>query len=223
MSATARPPRPPVRRRRKDARPHELLAAALDLFVEKGFAASRAEEVATRAGVSKGTLYLYYPSKEELMKAVIRHYLGAELAAGADEMARHADAPPEAQFGLLAQWWRRVYDSPASGVLKLIVTEARNMPEVADFYLHEVIEPGERLIGTMLSRGVASGRLRPMDIAHVTQSLMLPMVMLCLHRHSVGACNLRERAVIEPHRFIDEHIALVLRALRAEPAPPATK
>ena len=67
------------RRRRKDARPAELLEAALTLFVEKGFAATRSEEVAKAAGVSKGTLYLYFPSKEELLKAVIQHFLGAEI------------------------------------------------------------------------------------------------------------------------------------------------
>ena len=63
---------PQARQRRKEARPQELLDAALDLFVEKGYAATRSEEVALRAGVSKGTLYLYYPSKEELLKEVIR-------------------------------------------------------------------------------------------------------------------------------------------------------
>ena len=70
----------PSRQRRKEARPAELLEAALALFVEKGFAATRIEEVALRAGVSKGTLYLYYPSKEELLKAVIEHYLSARIA-----------------------------------------------------------------------------------------------------------------------------------------------
>ena len=64
------------RERRKDARPGELLTAALELFVEKGFAATRAEEVAQRAGVSKGTLFLYYATKEELFKAVVRDNIG---------------------------------------------------------------------------------------------------------------------------------------------------
>ena len=71
-----------LRQRRKEARPGELLDAALDLFVEKGFAATRSEEVASRAGVSKGTLYLYYPSKEELLKEVIRHNVVNQIAEG---------------------------------------------------------------------------------------------------------------------------------------------
>ncbi|HSW27014.1 MAG TPA: helix-turn-helix domain-containing protein, partial [Burkholderiaceae bacterium] len=79
----------PIRRRQKEARPQQLLDAALMLFVEKGFAATRAEEVAQRAGVSKGTLYLYYPSKEELLKAVIREHLSSRIAAGAALADKH--------------------------------------------------------------------------------------------------------------------------------------
>src|SRR5690349_24617191 len=72
----------PPRQRRKEARPQELLDAALELFVEKGFAATRSEEVAARAGVAKGTLYLYYPSKEDLLKAVVRENLSAIISEG---------------------------------------------------------------------------------------------------------------------------------------------
>ena len=67
MSAT-----PVPRKRRKEARPSELLEAALELFVEKGFAATRLEDVASRAGVSKGTLYLYFENKDALFKAVVQ-------------------------------------------------------------------------------------------------------------------------------------------------------
>ncbi|MEF7613712.1 TetR/AcrR family transcriptional regulator [Aquincola sp. MAHUQ-54] len=215
MSPAAAPSAAP-RQRRKEARPQELLAAALEVFVEKGFANSRSEEVAARAGVSKGTLYLYYPSKEELLKAVIRHYLGDEVAAGGAEIAQHADDDPEVAFGVLARWWQRMYDSPASGVFKLIVTEARNFPEISAFYVSEVMVPGERLIGQMIERGIARGQLRPATIAHVTHSLLLPLVMLCLHKHALGACMHEAEDMVDPHRFIDDHIALVVRSLRID-------
>src|SRR5688572_32334637 len=100
-SATAAP----ARQRRKDARPAELLDAALALFVEKGFAATRAEEVAQRAGVSKGTLYLYYPSKEELLKAVIREQLSSRIAAGAAEAERHRGPAAELLREVFSRWW----------------------------------------------------------------------------------------------------------------------
>ena len=98
----------PPRQRRKEARPQELLDAALELFVEKGFAATRSEEVAARAGASKGTLYLYYPSKEELLKAVIRENLSREIAYGQD-LVRGFDGPMrELLPQLIQEWWRRI-------------------------------------------------------------------------------------------------------------------
>ncbi|MFX1678730.1 TetR/AcrR family transcriptional regulator, partial [Mitsuaria sp. CC2] len=85
---TASPAPSSTRQRRKEARPQELLEAALSLFVEKGFAATRSEEVAAKAGVSKGTLYLYYPSKEELFKAVVRESIGTKIAEGVSELGK---------------------------------------------------------------------------------------------------------------------------------------
>src|SRR5690349_18333379 len=98
----------PARQRRKEARPQELLDAALALFVEKGFAATRSEEVAARAGVSKGTLYLYYPSKEELLKAVIHHNLSPLIAEGADLADRFEGSMAELLAALMRTWWERV-------------------------------------------------------------------------------------------------------------------
>jgi len=153
-----------TRQRRKEARPKELLDAALDVFVRKGFAATRTDEVAARAGVSKGTLYLYYPSKEELLKAVIRERLSSAIAASADEVSRHGGSAADLLGGSMVRWWRSIFDSPASGVFKLIITEVRNFPEIADFYYREVVEPGHRLIGDVLRRGIGSGEFRPVDV-----------------------------------------------------------
>lgn len=202
----------PSRQRRKDARPQELLDAALALFVEKGFAATRAEEVAQRAGVSKGTLYLYYPSKEELFKAVINQSLGARIAETAQQVHAWRGTMAALLEGLLVQWWQRVYESPASGTFKIIIAEVRNFPEIADFYLHNVIEPGSALIGGIVQRGIDSGEFRKVDVESVVHSLVLPMVMVCAHKHALGACSLHQ---IDGHRFIADHVALVVRGLLA--------
>jgi AcrR family transcriptional regulator len=207
------------RQRRKDARPHELLEAALTLFVEKGFAATRAEEVARRAGVSKGTLYLYYPSKEELLKAAIAHYLSARIAATAEEVRRIDGPMAPVLREMLVAWWQQTYASPAAGACKLIVTEVRNFPEIAEFYVREVIEPGHELVGTILRRGIASGEFRAVDVGSVVHSLLLPMVMLCVHKHSVGACTQHS---IDAAKFIADHVELVLRGLLQTPAEPAS-
>ena len=127
------PPAPaalPVRQRRKEARPQELLDAALRLFVEHGFAATRIEEVAALAGVSKGTLYLYYPSKEELLKAVIRERLVQQIRPSALEVAAATRAAtPTCSRKLFEHLVAARLRQPASGVFKLIITEVRNFPE----------------------------------------------------------------------------------------------
>ena len=202
----------PTRRRQKEARPQQLLDAALVLFVEKGFAATRAEEVAQRAGVSKGTLYLYYPSKEELLKAVIREHLGSRIAAGAVLAERHRGTVAELLREVFSRWWLEVFDSPTSGVFKLIITEVRNFPDIAEFYLREVVQPGEQLIARIVQRGIDSGEFDALDVSAVVHSLVLPMVMLCMHKHSLGACP-GQPEDFDPHAFIGSHIDLVIRGL----------
>lgn len=211
---------PPTRRRRKEARPQELLEAALALFVEKGFAQARAEEVAARAGVSKGTLYLYYPSKEDLLKAVISHYLSARIAEGAALFERNGGPAATLLREVLADWWVQLYDSPAAGVFKLVITEVRNFPEIAEHYLREVVEPGRALLGAILQHGMDRGEFRPVEIDHAVHSLLLPLVMVCLHRHSLGACAGDWH--LDGHGFIRQHLGLVLDGLaKPPPCPPA--
>ena len=207
-----------VRQRHKEARPQELLDAALSVFVEHGFAATRMEEIAAVAGVSKGTLYLYYPSKEELLKAVIRERLSNAIKAVAAEAAQHDGSYADLLRNLFAEWWLRAYDSPASGVIKLIVTEVRGFPEIADLYYREVVEPGSQLIGGLLAKGIAAGEFRPVDVEAAVQSLVMPMVMLCVHKHSLGACA-PVQALLDPPRFVRQHIDLIVRGLLAGARP----
>jgi len=210
----ASPPSVPTRQRRKDARPHELLEAALALFVEKGFAATRAEEVAQRAGVSKGTLYLYYPSKEELLKAVIEQFVGARIADTAQQVESYQGLLAPLLTETLVQWWQEMYDSPGSGTFKLMIGEARNFPEIADHYVREVVEPGHELIGRIVARGIASGEFREVDVDSAVHSLLLPMVMVCTHKHAFGACTSHR---IDAPRFIADHVQLVVRGLLRTP------
>lgn len=213
-------PSAPAHQRRKAERPSELIDAALALFVEKGFAATRIDEVARQAGVSKGTLYLYYSSKEELLKAVIHERLSTQIARAAQTIAEHQGSAAELLTGAMAQWWSDVIQSDASGVFKLIITEVRNFPDIAEFYHQEVVVPGHAAISAILQRGIASGEFRPVDIDATVHSLLLPLIMLCIHRHSLGACQPGEtlgEALGEPLPFIRHHMDLILRGL-ATPA-----
>ena len=110
---------PAKRERRKDARPGELLAAALELFVEKGFAATRAEEVAKRAGVSKGTLFLYFSSKEELFKAVVRENISGKFDAWNAEFDTFEGSSAELLRYSIHAWWERIGNTKAAGITKI--------------------------------------------------------------------------------------------------------
>ena len=226
-AVAARPPAPlpcaPAagRQRRKEARPQELLDAALELFVERGFKATRCEDVAARAGVSKGTLYLYYPSKDELLKAVVRENLGALIREGADLAGGFEGGTQELLALLMHAWWERIGDTPASGIFKVILTEMGNFPDFVRFYLDEVIEPGRALFTRVLQRGIDAGELRRVNLFETVHLLMFPMLMMCLHRHSVGPCRMPMRE-LDPHAFIDTHIDIVVNGLRAPPAAAPT-
>lgn len=203
------------RRRRKDARPAELLEAALALFVEKGFAATRSEEVAKAAGVSKGTLYLYFPSKEELLKAVIQHFLGAEIEAGIQEAAA-ADGPvAEVMEQLLVTWWTRIYEGPASGVFKLVITEVRNFPEIGEFWVERVVAPGQAIVAGLIRRGIARGEFAVDDVDCAVHSILMPLILECVHKHSFMACGIGKDLEIDPQTFMHAHLRLIFAGLKA--------
>lgn len=210
----------PTRQRRKEARPQELLGAALELFVEKGFAATKTEDVATRAGVAKGTLYLYYPSKEDLLKAVVRENLSTLIAEGATIASSFEGTTQELLLLLMQTWWERVGNTPASGIFKVILTEMGNFPDFARFYVGEVIEPGQQLFMRVLQRGIDSGELREINLFETVHVLIFPMLMLCLHKHSLGACaHIRE--MMDPQNFIRTHVDVVVHGLKVQPGGPA--
>lgn len=203
---------PRGRQRRKAARPQELLEAALDLFVEKGLAATRAEDVAHRAGVSKGTLYLYYPSKDELFKAVVRTHLSDAISAG-DELADQFGGSTSELLSLLAEtWWNRVGSSKAAGLLSIIVSEARAFPDVAQFYLDEVVAPSHALLSRVIRRGISRGEFRDLDVTSVVHGLIAQAQFLALYRQCTAACSANP-APLDPHLFMATQIELVLRGL----------
>jgi AcrR family transcriptional regulator len=201
-----------ARQRRKEARPQELLEAALELFVEKGFAATRSEEVASRAGVSKGTLYLYFPSKEELFKAAVRQNLITLIAEGQEMVHSFEGSTGELLTCLMRAWWNRVVHTPASGIFKVMISEARNFPDLAKFYFDEVVQPAERLLSSTLERGIARGEFRPLPVHETVHALIAPVLFLAMHKHSLGACGLHGMDM-NAERFIDTQMQLVLHGL----------
>ncbi|GAB3427137.1 TetR/AcrR family transcriptional regulator [Massilia solisilvae] len=196
--------------RRKDARPQELLAAALDLFVERGFASTRLEDVARRAGVSKGTLYLYFENKEELFKAVVRNSIVPVIGDAEVSIAAFEGHSADLLRQVIQNWWQRIGATKASGIVKLVMAEAGNFPELAQMYQEEVVTRGTMMIRGMLERAIARGEFRPVDVVQMTQVLMAPMLTLVTWKHSVGPCA---RAELNPDAFLATFLDMALFGL----------
>jgi AcrR family transcriptional regulator len=207
------PPRAPAHRRRKEARPQELTAAALALFVEKGFAATRLDEIAARAGVSKGTLYLYFDSKEALFKAVILEGVVPAIEAGEALLDAHDD-PAVLLRAILLGWWERIGNTELGGIPKLMMSEARNFPDVAAFYDQAVIQRGLGLVRAAVSRGIERGMFRPVDLDTIGTVLIAPLLHLALWRHSYASCCGHDTNV---ERYLQTCLDVMLNGLLRTP------
>ncbi len=202
------------RERRKEARPGELLDAALALFVEKGFAATRVEEVASQAGVSKGTLFLYFPTKEDLFKAVIRENIGKLFPVWNEEFKSFTGSSGEMLRYAMLRWWAQMGNTSASGIAKLVISEAQNFPDIAAFYQAEVIRPGNALLRQILARGVASGEFRALDLDQAVYTVVAPMIFMMMWKHSMGACA-ASADIVDPERFIHMQVDVLLHGMTA--------
>lgn len=167
-------------RRRKDDRPGELIQAAQDVFVEKGFAATRLDEVAEKAGVSKGTIYLYFRNKEALFKEVIQSGLAPAVASVA-ALAAETDRPPAEQLRRFLEVWQRVMcETPLGSLLKLLAAESGNFPEVAQWFNETVVRQAKGVIIGIVEAGIASGEFRPIRPEIVADIFASPLCLYAL-------------------------------------------
>src|SRR5256885_172449 len=163
---TARPARPRPRwRRRKDARPEEIIRAALEVFADRGFAATKLEEVARRAGVTKGTIYLYFANKESLFKAIIRETIVPVIAQGEALAQSFTGSARDLFERLVREYWRLVGETSLVGIPKLMMAEAGNFPELARFYYEESVTPGHRLMAGVIEPGIQAREFRRGGVA----------------------------------------------------------
>jgi AcrR family transcriptional regulator len=196
-------------RRRKEARPDEILAAALASFAERGFAATRLEDVAARAGISKGTLYLYFDGKEELFEAVVRATLVPNLER-LEALSATFEGPSAHLLQRLLLTIAGVVDSRVGAIPKLVIAEAGNFPKLARFYLDEVVRRGLRLIGTILRRGIGRGEFRPIDVDHAVFCVIAPMLIAALWKNSLEP---HDDAPLDAQALARAHLDLLLRGL----------
>jgi AcrR family transcriptional regulator len=217
MSTTEHPDTTSPRwQRRPEARPEEIIDAAEAVFSECGFDRAKLEEVARRAGVSKGTLYLYFDSKESLFRAMIRARIEPFLAEGEEIVRAHSGSCRD----LLILYMRRIWDAarqPARArIARLVSSELDNFPELAEWYYNEFIQRAKRVVRAIIDRGIASGEFRPGAGDFAPQAICSILVH--------GAQLQRFFSRFDPAARTDEQIAsgasdFILHAVLAHPEP----
>lgn len=201
------------RKKGAEARPAELLEAALALFAEKGFAATRMEDIAARAGVSKGTVYLYFPSKQAVFEALVRQALLPNLERMERLLAESAQPAPALLRRLLTTLPALMQDPRIGAIPKLVIAEAGSLPEVARFYKAAVIDRGLGLFAALITRGVAEGTFRPVNPAQVAKLCVAPLLMAVIWRRTFEPAT---GDTLDVAAFVDAHVDILLRGLEAE-------
>ena len=201
----------PIRRRRKEERPAEIIEAALREFARRGFAATRLEDVAERAGVTKGTIYVYFKNKEDLFKAAARAALQPTLNEIEALSANFVGTAEE----LLRTYLREAYpkvvkNSRAGQILRLLIAEGAQFPELVDFYYQEIVSRGLGILRRVVEDGVARGEFRRTRMAEFPQVLFGPVMAA-----TIWGMVLARRHPIDLEAYAKTHIDLVLNGLKA--------
>jgi AcrR family transcriptional regulator len=199
------------KKRRPDARPGEILAAALDLFSERGFAATRMEDVAARAGLSKAAIYLYFADKTALLRAIVDDAIETNITTIRDRvLAQQGPVAPMLRT-LLATFATVLRTTRFPDLIKLIISESRARPEIGHLYLDHAIGRAFPLVQSLIARGIATGEFREVDPAMTVRSIVGPMLLAALWRsvfEPIGAEPLDIDALAR------HHADLILAGLR---------
>ena len=206
----------PKWRRKPEQRPGDILDGALKEFRDRGFSAARIEDIAKHAGLSKGTVYLYFSSKEDMLKALVRRSV-IPIAIALKNIADHIcdDCSDETASDLLRKMLmivgERINDAKTGSIPLLIIGEAGNFPELAAFYRHEVIEVTMNAVGTVIERGVASGEFRDVNISYAIRSLVSVVIMQIVWN---GVFVQKGEAIIPMKDLLNSHLDIYLNGIR---------
>ncbi len=198
--------------RRKDDRPAEITDAAFEVFAEHGYERTRVIDVAKRAGVSKGLMYLYFKTKEELFKAVILRVIGPRVES-LEATLLASDASAEALIrGPISQFMKQLPNSPVRVVMKLLISEGAKYPDLIEFYWQNVASKGLAMIRAIIDRGVERGEMRASALSETPQLVIAPMVMAVVWRLVFGDRDL------DTDQLIDTHVEILVNYLKVEGA-----
>jgi AcrR family transcriptional regulator len=200
----------PSYQRRKEERPQEITAAALKAFAENGYSATRVDDVAKRAGVSKGLLYLYFKTKEELFKSVIRSFVIPRIDA-LTSVIEKSDMSSEAFLrGPFLEFAKKMPGSPISVIVRLMVAEGPKHPDLVQFYWDNVVSRGMAAINELLERGVRNGEFKKSVVSTQPELFMMPVVFSVIFTLLFG------EKTIDTDRLIETQIDLLITHLKGD-------
>lgn len=201
----------PRYQRRKEDRPQEIAEAAFEAFAENGYSGTRVEDVARRAGVSKGLTYLYFRTKEELFKAVIRNVVSRRV----DALVRIVDTTelPSEEFvrGPMLDFMKTIPDSRVRIVIRLLLEEGPRHPDLVDYYWENVVSRGLAAIRRIVERGVERGEFRPSAVNELPQLFLAPVMLSMIWK------ILFAKRPLDTDRFIETQVEMLLDHIRVRP------
>lgn len=203
--------RPAQTEAERETRMRDIRAAALEIFSARGFSAARLDDVAQAAGVAKGTIYLYFRSKEELFESIISHTIGAKLTEVEAALAADLSAPDLLRL-LLAKFADSIEDPERSAVLQLVFAEGARFPAIADFYHREVISRGTELIRRIAVKGRERGEFHSDAAERFPMLTIAPAVLASLWSVVFARCE-----GVDARALLEAHAEILLRGLGARP------
>jgi len=209
-------PGSPKFRRRKADRPNEIVEAALSVFVERGFAAARLDDIAARAGVSKGAIYLYFATKEDIFRAVVDQAFSPSMEVMRDIVGAHPGPFPELIRAIAAHMAGVVERTPLGGVAKMVIGEARNLPELARIWRQEVVEPSLDALAAAIQAAQGRGEVRAGDPRAFALQFAAPLIVGVIWRETfvpIGA------PAFDMPTLVRQHADTFLRGVRPGEGP----
>ena len=197
----------------REERMRAIRAAALDVFSAKGFSAARLDDVAAAAGVAKGTIYLYFKSKDDLLEAIVHTTIGA-LLANFEQAVANSPAPASEILRMMGQTIASaIDDDDRRRVLYLVMSEGARFPSIADFYHREIISRGMKLLRAIVAKGCQSGEFQSDELARFPQLVLAPALVAAIWAMVFGRIE-----PLDARAMLEAHFDLLLRALVRSPA-----